>query len=70
MEQHTLFQVTVHLTLAELCPFEIFGNFWFPTTGNSTPGALNCTGVSICAASYYFFVVFVIFVTPALAWAT
>ena len=38
-----------------LCPFENFGRFfWFPATLTVyISGALNCTGVSICAASYY-----------------
>ena len=49
------FKVRVHQILAALCPFEIFGNFLVPNLLHFqfTSGALNCTGDSICATSYY-----------------
>ena len=54
MEQRILFQNYKQI-VAALCPFEIFGNFLVSSLLRLqfTPGALNCTVVSICATSYY-----------------
>ena len=50
------FEVTVHQILAEFCPVENFGNsLGFQLTHlQFLSRAVNNTGVSICATSYYF----------------